>query len=218
MLTESIREALETIDERDVVRAKVKGKSKEVRISQIQVERALDLHKLIEAVHQLVYDQLSRLNAVVKSPSTETEALVDIGYFLRELENIFDEQRKDCKSLKELASKTIGFRVAQDSLTNPDADPCVKGNFARATADVKIRPKMPAKGSPAYMAALDFFYVPRKAIADGVLKVDWKGASDYLTTKMENGEKLPEGLNETYTEVTCTFTRVTVKQESEQSV
>jgi len=169
--------------------------------------RAKCILELVSAVYSLQYEVLMNISSLIKKDGLTMDELADIGFFLRETENALDEARKDAKAHKELLSKVMGLRIARQSLTDPSTDTVVHGRYASASADTKIRPKMPKKGSPEYEAALDYFFVPRRAVAEGVLKIDWKGASDYLTAKAENGEKLPVGLQETYTEVTCTFVR-----------
>lgn len=175
--------------------------------SKDSVKRMCEMLKAVQIVHQVLYDGISSVTTEVKNLKFTNEQLADVGYFFRELETVFDECRKEVKARKELVSKVLAFKVAQNCIQDPTADPIVRGNFARACTDVKIRPKLPKKDSAEYRSALEFFDVPESVIQNGVLKLDWKTVSELLTSLMEQGKKLPDGLTETYPEYTCTFMR-----------
>lgn len=156
------------------------------------------------AEHQDFYERLSQLRSEL---STKTPGeLADIGYYLRELETIFDSFRKESKIVRDLVSKMIGIHVIQKSVTDPDYT-SVTGKVARANPDVKVRVKTPKEGTKEFTAMCKHFGV----VDLGVFKPDWNKISEYATEQAMMGIKLPECLRETFSEYVCTFTKVVKK-------
>lgn len=162
----------------------------------------------VKDLHGHLYEDLVSLTTRIQCGTLTKEEMVDLGFLCRETSKLLDESRKDCNARQEFLGKKIAMEVTRDSLTNPDVDTTVRGTLARGAIDVKERGKLPIKGSPAYVALLDHFYVPRQTIKSEVLKPDWTAIGNLVTLCMEEGKPLPPGVTETYTVFTTTFTKI----------
>jgi len=172
------------------------------------------LLSLIQHAHDKLYELTGPVLDKIKKRQYSNEELADLGFLFREMESLLDETRKDAKARKELTGKLLAFLIiaAQtEDISNPDK---VRGRLATARPDVRVRAKLPKKGTPEYERALDYFYIPRRAVDEGIMKIDWNKASDFLTTLVEEGKKVPDEFKETYPEYKCVFTKIS-KQEKE---
>jgi len=165
-----------------------------------------ELSEEVSILHSKFLEYLLVITKDIRSGKLKDEKMCDIGYLLRELENLFDDWRKDCKARKELIGKILAFNVTQASL-NGSTETCVRGLLATGTADVKIRAKLPAKGTDEYMAVLKHFGIPETLVQAGVLKLDWDGVSGLATKQAQDGKPMPPGLGETFPEYVTVFKR-----------
>lgn len=178
------------------------------------VERTQNLWELLDefrGLYQKLLEELMSASDDMKAKKLSTSDLADVGFLCRELERLSDDLRKDCKARKELAGKIISFIVTQESLNDDSANDTVRGELATATPYVKQLPRLPARGSAMYSAFCKDLGVPQNVIDQGVIKIDWKGAIEFVTERMQDGLPLPKGISETYPEFSCVFRRRTKK-------
>lgn len=166
----------------------------------------------LNEVHHRLYIQISEISDCVKKRQLANDELVDVGFLFREIESIFDELRKEAKARKELSAKVLALSVIQESVNDPEADSVIHGEYARASLSLKTRVRLPKKLSPEYYEVCEFLGVPSEVIDKGLVKLDWNGASEFATQMAEEGKRLPKGLDDTYQEYSCTYTRKTPKQ------
>lgn len=172
------------------------------------VERLRQIYTIIDILHQFVYNELSSISVRIKSRQHTNTQIADMGYFLREIETLLNETRKDVSAHLILLSKLLAYQITLNSINDTSVETIVRGKYARATADVKMRPILPKKGTLEYKAVLSLFNVPEDAVESGVLKLDWNTTSDLLTNLISEGRPLPKGLTETFPDYRCTFTKI----------
>ena len=159
----------------------------------------------VSMLYNLVYGFLSKNNALLKARTMSSEDLCDFGFLCRELEKTFDELRKEVKARKELCGQIIAYRLAQAALSDPTIKMSVQGQFASGSPDMKMQAALPKKYTPEYYQLTDYFNVPRKVAETGVLKLDWKKCTEFLTEQMQDGKKIPEGFGRQYPVYTTTY-------------
>ena len=165
----------------------------------------------VQSLYNLVYGFLAKNNELLKSKKLNNEELCDFGFFCRELEKLFDELRKEAKARKELAGQIIAYRRAQASLSDPTIKLQVQGQFATGSPDVKMEAALPKKFTDEYYQLTDHFGVPRKVAETGVLRLDWKMCTEFLTQQMNDGKKIPEGFGKQYPRYTTVYRKRKVK-------
>ena len=156
-------------------------------------------------VHHFFLTHLTCILNKTKGKQYGLSEFVDLGFLCRESENLLDDWRKDCKARKELIGKIIAFEVTKSSLNDPNMNETIHGTLATGTPDVKIWAALPKKNTPEYQAVLDFFYVPRRSIDEGILKLDWNKVKELVTTLAQEGKTLPPGIGKTYPEYSTVF-------------
>ena len=152
---------------------------------------------LQEDLHNLGQDIMGRAKSKVHSQPER----VDLGFLFRELENLFDDQRKDAKARKELLEKLIAFEAVQ---TDGDVDP-IRGELATGIVDLGQMVEVPKQGSEDYEQFIDGIGVPRRVCA--LMKLDWKAIQAHATECAEQGLPLPKGLTNPRPVYRCTFRR-----------
>lgn len=169
------------------------------------IKEFLTVNDQIHLLYNLVYGFLSKNNEVLKAKTLSSEELCDFGFFCREIENIFDELRKEAKARKELCGQIIAYRLVQASLNDPTLSMKVKGQFATGSPDVKMQAALPVKFTDDYFKITDHLGVPRDVAATGVLRLDWKAVTEYLTKLMNDGKSIPEGFGKKYPVYTTVY-------------
>jgi len=159
----------------------------------------------VQSVYNLVYGFLTKNNELLKSKKLNNEELCDFGFICRELENIFDELRKEVKARKDLCGQIISYRLIQNSLSDPSIKMQVDGQLASGIPDVKMQAGIPNKFTEEYYQLTDYFGVSRKVAESGILKLDWKMVIEFLTQQMNDGKKIPEGFGKQYPLYTTTY-------------
>lgn len=165
---------------------------------------------LLQAAQQLqtalASDAFDFVENTLKKGKANDAQLVDVGFLLREMENVFDECRKEAKARKELISRLLAAK-AIDSLNDPEgAQGRFDGNLASAIPDAKIYPKIPRPGSDDYLALMEFMGVPAPVAALGLLKPSFTATQEWLQERAAEGKNPPNCLG-TYTDAVCIFRR-----------
>lgn len=159
----------------------------------------------VHSLYNLVYGFLTKNNELLKSKTLSNEDLCDFGFFSRELEKLFDELRKEAKARKELCGQIIAYRLTQASLSDPTLKMKVQGEFATGTPDVKMEAALPTKFTEDYYKITDHFNVPRDVAETGVLRLDWKRVTEFLTKQMNDGKPIPKGFGKQYPKFTTVY-------------
>lgn len=169
------------------------------------IKEFIEVKEEVQLLYNLVYGFLSKNNELLKSRKLSSEELCDFGFFSRELEKLFDELRKEAKARKELCGQIIAYRLTQASLSDPTMKMQVQGEFATGTPDVKMEAALPKKFTEEYYQLTDHFSVPREVAASGILKLDWKRVTEFLTKQMNDGKPIPKGFGKQYPKFTTVY-------------
>jgi len=162
------------------------------------IKEFVDVKEEVHLLYNLVYGFLSKNNEQLKSKKLSNGELCDFGFICRELENIFDELRKEVKARKELCGQIIAYRLIQAQLQDPSIKMQVQGQFATGTPDVKMQAALPKKDTEEYYQVTDYFNIPREVAETGILRLDWKVCSEFLTRLMNEGKPIPKGFGKQY--------------------
>ena len=162
------------------------------------IKEFVGVREQVQLLYNLVYGFLGKNNELIKSKQLKSEELCDFGFICRELENILDELRKEVKARKELCGSIIAYRLVQAAITDPSISMKVKGQFATGIPDVKMQAGLPKKFTDEYYQITDHFKVPRAVAESGVLRLDWKQVTEFLTKQMNDGKPIPKGFGRQY--------------------
>ncbi len=171
----------------------------------LAVDHFKGLYSEFVEYHQRALSYIAFLTDGIKSNTYTKEELVDIGFLLREMENLLNDFRKDCKVRKELCGKIIAKKVMEDNLASGDFEDVVHGTLARGIVDLKMQPKIPKRDTEEYQLMMEAFGVPKDKI--GIVKIDWTQAGELASKCAAEGVPLPEGLGNTYPVYSTKFTR-----------
>jgi hypothetical protein len=156
----------------------------------IQSER----DKLTTARSRTLAD-LTELHAIVETHRPESISnLVDLGYLLRERARLAEQERKEIEACLREVSKTICIKLVTRGLNNPDdLDMTARGELATATSRVKQEPIVPKAGTEEYDALTRSL-----GIVDPLRlsRIHWPSFVEYVTSTLEQGGNLPEGIQE----------------------
>lgn len=170
-----------------------------------------EVREQIRHLYNLVYGFLAKNNELIKSKQLTDAELCDFGYFSREVEDIFDELRKEVKARKELCGQIIAYRVITASVADPSLSLKVQGQYASGTPDVKMQAALPKKFTDEYYQLTDYFGVPRDVAEKGVLRLDWKACTEFLTKLMNDGKEIPAGFGKQYPVYVTTYRKKSKK-------
>jgi len=176
------------------------------------IKEFVGVREQVSLLYNLVYGFMSKNNEQIKSKGLKNEELCDFGFICRELENVFDELRKEVKARKELCGQIIAYRLVQKSIEDPTIKMKVQGQFATGTPDVKMQAQLPQKFTDEYYQITDYLEVPRKVAESGVLRLDWKKVTELLTKLMNDGKKIPDGFGKKYPSYTTVYRKKKIKE------
>lgn len=188
----------EVILRREVVVVKTKGDELLYRIQ--------GLHKNLKS---MLFDYLSFLAeflAAQKDRGVLNEKdLVDIGFFLRESENMADELRKEAKSRKEMVGKHLAMILLATAINDKHKDGKVEGRFAIADPDLEVAPALPKRGTKDYQDFMSWLGVRQDVIDSAILDPHYVRTGAMLAERIAAGKPTPPGItlkNPTYS---CVF-------------
>ena len=173
-----------------------------------ELERAVD--HVLEMVMQTKEALLHVLSAMQeRSTEFSPPQLADMGFLCRELENAFDEVRKDAKARKELVAKVLGVRVAQSSIEDPEnpIETPVRGLLCTASPKVQNRARIPGRRSDDYQPFMDHLGVPRETTELKILEPHYVAVNEWLDRLTQEGLPLPPGCTLSSTAYGCDFRR-----------
>ena len=169
------------------------------------------LSQQVRDLHEKVWDSLSWSSRQMKSGVYSNVELTDLGFMCRELENLLDDWRKDCKARKELAGKLIARAVLQasENVNDLQATTTVHGVLASATPDVSFIAEIPKPGTPEFIEFCNYFGIDEKASSDPMFPfaIHWKRAQEVLEQRQTAGLPTPPGLGKQFPNFWAKFVR-----------
>jgi len=148
--------------------------------------------------YNLVVGTMIEVTEPMKERELSNEQLVDIGFFCREMETLFNELRKEVKARKDLCGQIVAYSKTKESISDPSIKMTVEGQYAIGTPDVKMQAALPKKDSKEYLRFCKFLGDPEDVAEQGVLKLDWNSVTEFCTQLIAEGKPVPEGLGRKY--------------------
>ena len=180
--------------------------SQEQSTGQQLIARLLSARDQVDAFRFELSHLLAEISTHLKAQFNKSEA-TDMGLLCRDLHEALDELKKEATAREVLAGARIAATITQESLSNPNVQLSVSGQYGTATADTKIEAILPKKGDAAYSNLLAYFGATPKMVDDGYLKPDWKAIQEHINMLSGDGKKLPPGCDKTYPRFYCRFRR-----------
>ena len=154
----------------------------------------------------LLMGELSNADKAIRSGASDAD-LVDAGFLSRELENMFDELRKEAKARREFVEMELTKRGATRVVSGEDSDNLVHGTLARAKVDAVMTANIPEKGTPEWGRLMKDLGIPEEPVKNGLVSVSFRGLSSLLTARAEKGLPPPAGISRMYAQPKVVFTR-----------
>lgn len=186
-----------------------------LKAPQLKKEILLSLPKIVKKwwnrfkYYQTSYqEELTQLDILEHNLSElSVEELVDIGFSFRETADYLDGMRKEFAKRQELIAVEICKRaIAEFTETGEDVS-VYRGQLASAMPRVKKQPMLPKRGTPEYYELCRWLGVREDAIEDELVTFHFVKMTEKLTELIEEGQKPPPGILNTYTAFTTTFRR-----------
>ena len=170
---------------------------------------------LYREVYQPLMDQLSHVSReAMKIPNKgiSTEDAVDLGFLCREIENLFEECRKEVKARHERISRFVATSLVNMLLEDPesveDDDVLVRGLYASGSPNVGVTPKVPKKGTQEYFDLCEYLGIPVDLANRGLVVFHYPLLAELCTELANEGKPMPPGLGGSVPKVTTTFRRL----------
>lgn len=130
--------------------------------------------------------------------------LCDIGMFCRDMENLFDDLRKEVKARKELVEKLICVRQTIKVTEDPSRTLTVRGEYSLGVPDVRFSTPIPKRGSPDFMKMMSYFGATSEA-ANEVLSPSYERIGEHFSKLEEEGKPVPSFVSVKFPKYTVTF-------------
>lgn len=171
--------------------------------------------RLYSEVYKPLMDQLSDVSKeAMKIPGKgiSTEDSVDLGFLCREIENLFDECRKEVKARHERIGRLIATSLVNMLLEDPDSveddDVLVRGLYASGSPNVGVTPKVPRKGTQEYFDLCEYLGIPVDLANRGLVVFHYPLLAELCTELANEGKLMPPGLGGSVSKVTTTFRKL----------
>ena len=144
------------------------------------------------------------MSLISDSPPSEAD-LVDYGYLSRELENMLDDLRKECKARKETVGKILANRVTKRVLADPTLKLYATGYFARASPQAGAIPMLPKRNTPEYTELLNRLGFSGHAVEHGLATFNYRRLCEWIAEANSSGNPIPQRLVRSLPNPHCIF-------------
>lgn len=176
------------------------------------VEYCRQLKEKVDGLMMGMKQRLVQLNAVIRAETMRDGQMCDVGFFMRELEDLFDEMRKDVAARRRIIGEMLGRKKAQEFAADPSVEMTIRGQHSTGVPDVSTRYRLPRPGSPEYILLLERLGVSQELVGAGVFKLDFNGLADFGSARELAGHPIvPKEIGK-FTEFTTVFRRKDVKK------
>lgn len=169
------------------------------------------LEELTEQYQQMISFQRSMdsecppEDMVNQDPAT----LTDIGFLMREIENLSDDLRKQTKKFKERISRDLAKHLVERFKEDQTLEMRVRGQLAIATPEARVIPQIPPRGSDEYYQLCDALGVSGPAKELGLAQLHYKHIQDYLAQCAQEGKPAPTHLLKSIPDPTVVYRKRT---------
>jgi len=125
------------------------------------------------------------------------ETLADEAFVLRQLEELADDTRKDCRAVKETIEKCACLLWVEENMNTSGRGDPIRGDLCVATPDVKEMASLPRpKTQPEqYGALMTWLGIPLSVVAQDLVRPHWPGFTDKISELAATGQPLPPGID-----------------------
>lgn len=155
-------------------------------------------------------DRLGLLRSLafqVKNEELSLTELVDIGFLLREIEDLLDEMRKDVKAHKEMIGKVACYQLALEDKTS------YKGTLAIGTVKIDYYSSIPHpdRDPVGFKNVCKWFGIDIGTSPNGSVRLHWPAMKKHITKCIEEGGELPPELSDVKSDLGMTYRRLANK-------
>lgn len=172
-------------------------KKDDIDIADIETLKALNDELALWNADQIT-EMIDILVKVKNNTIYTDKELVDLGFFLREMERQADEIRKECKAKKELIGRVLCLRIVRAVTEDPDLGLMVRGQYASGSADVAQAPGIPKFGTAEYKMLCEALGVSGIAKEEGLASFHFTRLGEHITRLAAEGKNPPPGIGKTY--------------------
>ena len=160
----------------------------------------IELYEMVQTTHRKLVEAMIDFEHDVKTCG-DLEYMADIAYVLRECETLLHHAKVEAAKLSNFTAKVFTSLWSIDPMAMEDGvatDWCVCKLKIKKFVTPPRQDRDPQRFKNIAMA----MGMSEEAINSGLFRVDYDAFGTWLTEKMVNGEKLPEGIDptKTYTE------------------
>lgn len=167
------------------------------------IQKLQALHRRLEQVHQLIYDNLLTLEREVSQQTKES--LIDRAYLLRELRNLSDDIRKECDRTHNIMCQAACMLWVTENVNEPHNAKPIHGEIARGTPTVKTMASLPKPGNKTFTDLMKWLGIEGQGAE--VCRPHWPSMIELITARTQRGEPLPPGMGKTYTKYSVILNR-----------
>ncbi len=147
------------------------------------------------------------LSDEAKRDAFTIEEECDLGFLCREVQELFDEMRKEVKARQVLFSRRIALVRARQAMQGDIDDTTVRGELSVGSPSIVPMPKIPRKDTDEYLDLCKWIGIPPDMAKSGAVKFSWTRLQEECAKRIAAGAELPPGISETYSEPTTVFRR-----------
>ncbi len=124
--------------------------------------------------------------------------MVDLAFFLRDVAVFAEDVKKEANKIRELLETVCCMIYTQSAAADPFAkvEPRIEGFAAAGTPKCVMQPRLPARGTPEYVAIMRHLGATDRMLQEDRLRMHWPHLQQYVTELTERGQALPPGLSD----------------------
>ena len=159
------------------------------------VKKLHGMYKRAKVLHDDLYAAIIGIN---KSMRTDTvEDMVDLCLILRSTSELVDSSRKDCNGMKDLLTKVVCMKWANECLNMGAGKPKpIRGKLASGSPDVAQTASLPSKRNTPkdyelFMRSIGAWQAGNRDL----VRPHWPGITVHITECLSAGKPLPPGID-----------------------
>ena len=161
------------------------------------LDKAIALYSGVKEAHQETYLTMKEIKDDLQKGLPSVKDLADLVYATKQCKNLVEDSVRDLRSLIELSEKLTCLLWTRLGDPNP-----IRTEHCTATPRVGQMASLPKRKSnpEGFKKLMEYFKVP-PALWDlpdgerGPVEFDWKGVTELITSRAEQGLPLPPGID-----------------------
>lgn len=154
-------------------------------------QKSIDHYERVVEIHRDTFTRLIEVKREAEQAvlSADLKELADHVMWLKEIEKLFDDCRKNAHNILELVEKLTCIAWA----TTSDGDP-IRTEYCTATPQPKKMGRIPSrtKHPEEYEAFMTEMGIPRELIDVGAVTFNWNAMIEFISQRLARGENPPK--------------------------